>query len=77
MVLRYQVNLPVMGVMFSPHYGQSYFSSLIDLSLEVSTLNFVLLVSSGHVEVGLRCEQWNVLHIFVCQRDRRAEINAT
>ena len=34
-------------------------------------------VSGGHVEVGLRCEQWNVLYIFVCQRDRRAEINAT
>ncbi len=25
MVLRYQINVPVMGVMYSPHYGESYY----------------------------------------------------
>ena len=47
--LRYQMNLPVVGVMFSPHYGQSYY--------EIFTLNNksgVVKLTSLHNQPSLR-----------------------
>lgn len=47
--LRYQMNLPVIGVMFSPHYGQSYY--------EIFTLdnsNGVVKFTSLHNQPSLR-----------------------
>ena len=44
MVLRYQVNLPVMGVLFSPHYGQSYYE-IFSLGNAGGVIKFTSLLS--------------------------------
>ena len=49
MVLRYQVNLPVMGVMFSPHYGQSYYEIF-----SLGNSNGVIKFTSLHNQPSLR-----------------------
>ena len=49
MVARYQLNLPLMGVMFSPEYGQSYFEIF---ELKHKGNNFVF--SSLHNQPSLR-----------------------
>jgi hypothetical protein len=52
LTLRYQVNLPLMGVMFSPHYGQSYY--------EIFTLGN----SSGVVRFTSLHNQPSLRHLF-------------
>ena len=49
MVLRYQVNLPVIGLMFSPHYGQSY-----DEIFSLGNSSGVVKFTSLHYQPSLR-----------------------
>ncbi|HJD92013.1 DUF3316 domain-containing protein [Bacteroides coprosuis] len=49
LTLRYQVNIPVMGMMFSPHYGQSYYE-IFSLGNDSGTLKF----TSFHNQPSIR-----------------------
>lgn len=64
LTLRYQVNIPVGGVMFSPSYGQSYY--------EIFTLGHakgVVQLTSVHNQPALR--QWITADFPVCQSKMR------
>lgn len=49
LTLRYQINVPLMGVMFSPHYGQSYYE-IFSLGNRTGVVKF----TSLHNEPSLR-----------------------
>lgn len=63
LTLRYQVNLPLMGVMFSPHYGQSYYE-IFSLGNSSGVVKF----TSLHNQPSLR--QMLTADFMLCRRAR-------